>query len=283
MTTTHTDSLIESAIPTVAELATLFTEVDMDQARIFVNLLFYSFQRSMITLETEEKGLEAIQELTTQWHHCTERRLDPSKAPADYSPSPAQQAFAQLRRSFHRIHTRYAHIVQEATSTRISNRSLARHIETMRTHARSIVLAQMYTILDQLRTALSRLDPRKAVTRSALLPEDRAPVCIEKAIETIITNYGASSFLDIDGTLSKTGNFLRTQYEQSQYYHNLLWTTIEQARATFYHIYLMRTVQALRQLSFPPETFCSIVTPDGIADTIAEDTLLRTIVDDRSF
>lgn len=275
-------------VPLPYELKNLLQDVDVHDARVFINLLFYSYQRSAVTLATQDAGYAALCELHDQWQGCVERRLNPSQGIGDYSYSNAQHKFATLRRTFHDIHTYYAYIVQAATSATLQNDTLIRHINAMRNRSRSLVIARMYTILDEIRAALTALHSdtygyTDSSSHKRAMPTDNQHT-IEETISSIVNTFAATSFVELNTTLMTTGSFFSNQYQQSQHYSNLLWNTIETARAEFYKTYFIRTIQVLNELAFPPETFLSIVSHEGATETPSSDNLsLVTLFNDGTF
>jgi len=251
--------------PTRAEIHSVLAVCSYYDAQLALNLLYYSYERSMSTCTMQEEYMHYLRGVWNQWHSCAQRRFNPSRL----SHNTNNQIVSSDTTHFHTIATRYAQITNDAYhNSQIVSPHLRALIEQTRAASRSYALS---TIWDTYSTTAASLF-HELITQESLCHElEESLTSHEKTIAPLVLGYcAAASFDTIDQAFLNQSDMLFTKFISLQEMYNTLWNTIETTRAAFYYARYEEWYMIMKEYNFPAESFVDIFTQQPLPVLLTE-------------
>lgn len=239
--------------PPISEIRALLSSASAHDARLLLNLLYWSYERSSSTLLTQAAAEKNLHEQWNAWQACADRRLNPKAIAAPFHEHEQHEAFEALDRQFHTTQSQYSAIVALATDAcRYSHQPVAFFVESIREQARQHV---MHIMQQHLAVVAKELEQQLGTQTLAMRSDSDS----RGLIAYLINQIAVASFAQLDASWRLSSNHLMMQFLHIQGLFNGLWETIETARATFYKTYFNLVHRVMCEYHFPSESFTNVV------------------------
>lgn len=205
---------------------------------IILNLLYFSYLRSYITLQAQEKALEALESTWHGWQNIAQTRMNPShEAPYFVSLSEQKHIFDQFI-TFEQKHQEMCntydlateHILKEVT---YENSQSIEAIKIVRKRSREVIL-QAFLDLQKTLGELLNFSLDYVKTPQQLTEEYTSRFDVFNLISQHIPQAALQSFLKIEKLYKKSSQETWKVLSTIQTVSKKLWDGIEQERAAYY-------------------------------------------------
>jgi len=247
--------------------------------QITLNLIYFSWCRSTITLRAQKEAVYALDIIWKGWQNIAQTRLDPA-IDLPYAILPEQQNstlehFWELAQRHRSIGMTYSYAVKMILDKQIVQNPLTLDgITDMRDNARHMVLQSLLDIRKQLGEFFhikiydgheeDYLLQESILNPEQNLDEEKKGINLLEYIYTYIPQLALYSFIEansMQNIVSEEGWYaLKTIQEIG----NQTWKAIEDARANFYHIYYTVLFNAIKQHGLPDSCLLLMFSPQGI-------------------
>lgn len=269
----QSNSLPVRALPLRSFEQDIAPHLTAHDARLLLNLLYWSYKRSAQTCIVQREALTSLNQHWKTWQVCAERRFDPSSSvPHDHSAATACASYMRERARFHTIHTTYMQVISTTTAeSSYTSPRLFEFVQELRSSARLDVANELWNHFSEVREQLQKeflahqeLLRNHLPLGSSLSPAYKTGDVHDRGIFDIFTSMAAFSFQEFDEIFISRSDQLFGYFITLQQLFNELWTTIETTRANFYRSYFMTVRTYLITHAFPKECFLNLFDEHGM-------------------
>jgi len=303
-------------VPSYERVATCLRTASEHDARLLLNLAYWSYHHSQATITAQHAMAGAFTEMWHAWQNCARTRLNPSTQlpyPECIHSDLHYAAFKQALAQHHRANRIYTHVIESAvTHTIIKNMHINELIASMRLQARHEAAQSLRICLKNVKNSLNHayeglresaqlFYPRKicgakqrtyagtahpakvqtGVEWDALLEESSDSTIHKNIITDYLLNtvHGVVSdfFVRLDTDFNKVSDRLFGAFISSQDVFNQVWLALETARAAFYRSCFVTIKQVMVDLKYSPGTFYSLFDENGLLLSTARQVSLTIV------
>ena len=294
---------VVAEVPSYQRVLTSLQGASAQEACVLLNLTYWSYQRSIATIESQKAMKDAFIQLWHAWQNCTNSRLNPSVQIA-YPECAAlddrkYQSFKKAVAHQMQTNATYVRVVEYIiTHNQVKNHRLQEFIEYMRLQARNETVKSLRICVKnvtkaaegachKLRDCAKLLLPIQLLLKTRGVPfehasHENAPHvsamhkrslqrnALTDYVMATIYGFTGTAFMRFDQEYRNGSDLLFTAFMSSQELCNQLWVDLETARASFYRICYMTIMQAMQELNYPALAFCNMFGPQGLVSNVTE-------------
>jgi hypothetical protein len=236
----------------------------LQHAQFLLNLLYWSYQRSISTLHAQ-KAFLASQQLNSQAiYSITSRRLNPAREQIYHLKTDdiqkAHEKFINYFEEHQRIGDIYTHCVELLYKKDLPEH-LMKSTEDIRQHARKVITQALYQQVYEIDEHFKAL--KNTIKDSYELFEKLQST---RTITTELFNYVwhflpalmVKSFVQADQQLTDINHQLWDALLKSEAFGNLRWHIIEEKRAEFYATYYNAFYRCMQSAAMPSEAYLNL-------------------------
>lgn len=225
---------------------------------IICNLLYLSFQRSSITLKAQKHAVELLRVGWQGWQNVAQRRRNPSKpiphpAAAKSLPLHADDFYLFLQ-EHERISSAYDTLLEQVLKQDIlENHFLKMAIEEIREESRTAVTHALLNVQSHIIELSEYIKTKRSLAIDDIEQEiDATRSQLVSYLQENIPLLAFNSFAKADNLFIKTSQMQWETLITSQELSNIVWESVEKARAEFYHAYYRAVYEKLQILGLAP-------------------------------
>lgn len=231
-----------------------------EDLQIVANLAYFSYLRSITTLQAQEAGMAALQEVWHGWHNITQTRLNPAHA-VPYAIDPALQTkiftrFTKLQTAHHVVGMAYVHSVNDIMSGSLLQSAQAPYaVDRLRNAARAEVLETFLSLKNQMDVLQDCINSMLKKDISEFI-DNSERWSLSEILLSFLPGFALSSFLALEKCYTTASKETWTAFSKLQDINVAVYTAIEQTRASFYLAHYRQLYELLAPLDDSYKTIC---------------------------
>jgi hypothetical protein len=225
-------------------------DASLEDTRFFLNLVYWSYQRSQTTILAQDAALQQLTASWKLWQNCAQTRINPTRAlPYPAIVEVSSMTFNKAAQAQFHAHAAYAHITEQVLKqSLIKNKKMNAYIVAMREQARQ---KAAQAVLDSLAAFYDSMQHTQQDLIQCAQSFHPTKSIITDGVNYLLSGFGLPSFSTLDKQYNKKSDQLMSSILKSQELFNQVWFHIETARANFYKQIYTELVTLIHELNLP--------------------------------
>lgn len=221
-------------------------KISKQELQIVLNLLYFSFARSSITLDAQDDGLHALATSWQVFQNIIQLRRNPSKEIPYLIDGPTyttdMKSLFDLQSKHYRIGQTYALALEAVVhGSLINNEHLAKGIQALRDDSRTSIVHALSNVREYLDAIFHMRSPEDELNPEGSMEGNKSYIdtltknfSIGDYIWALIPNLALDSFVKTDNlTITMSEEWWKALHQLLNI-SNMIWKSIERARAELY-------------------------------------------------
>lgn len=237
--------------------------INQHDLQLLLNVFYFSYQRSLITLQSQKKAIILLQQIWQGWQNIACRRRNPSKKLAypDCTIScELCNSFDELRKKHERISTTYDLMLEVTTKGQLfEDQLLKKNIEYIKDQARIVVTNALLDVQNHVSELSRYMQSKRSMDLDEVDTSDDNDEAMQitrskiyEYIKEQLPTVAVQSFARSDNAFIAISQKNWDALLMAQELSNIIWHAVETKRAQFYLIYYRLLYEKTRLLQIQP-------------------------------